>query len=559
MVRRIDALYCDRGNARAQAKMLQAEVKSHSAVAKQRVAESIDEMVEYLMCRKKHLIADVEEMAENKVRSLEEQLQSIEAGTAQPAAPELTGDCGNSERFLLCTDAVINFKTRERGLREKIRVFGHIDDISTYASLCYARGPMVDDALKIGSSSWLMVQTCDRTGQPRTEGGDHVSVSLCTPQHFELATIEDLKDGRYRISITPKVAGAYTLRISIGTGSNAEEINGMPLPIEVLPPRDYSQIGTDHLGEAGSPWIADDVGRLRGPRGIHFDPTGRYVFVADQCNDRLQVFDVGTRRAVCACGKQGAGTAELNSPGGIVVDRDFQVVVSDVQNHRLQVFLFNPQATSLWHVRSVGSRGSGEGQFLFPQGLGVTQDGKLLVCDSGNHRVQALDMLNNFEFAFEFGARGDADGVFSEPLDAAVNFAGEILVSDSNHRIQVFSNAGKWLRTFGKLGGKNGCFRHPTSLVVDDENALFVCDQGNRRIQVFDAADGTWLHKWGGWRRKKVDGNADPDSLSPSPASSPEPGDPSEWVGLKSPSDIAISSRGMILVSDYKRHFIYDY
>lgn len=557
MGRRIDALFCTKANARTNVKMLQAEVKSQGSVAKQRVQDGVDEMVEYLMGRKMQLLSDIETMVDFKTKSLEKQLQSIEAGTADAFVsqnPEEPVDC---DRFVLCADAVINFKTREKGLKEKIRVFGVIDDSSTYASHSYARGPAVDDALKIGMPSWLMVHTCGRTGQPRREGGDVVSLSLSTPEHFELTTVEDLKDGRYRIAVTPKVEGNYTVRVMIGSGANVEEIKGMPLPIVVLPPRDYTKIGSDILGEAGDPWMSNEVGHLRGPRGIHFDPTGRYVFVSDQCNDRLQVFDTTTRRAVCAIGKQGAGIADLNSPGSIVVDRNCTVVVADVQNHRLQVFSFNPQAKSLWHVRSVGSRGSGEAQFLFPQGLGLTEDGKLLVCDSGNHRVQVFDTTNDFRFVSKFGQKGDHDGAFCEPLSAAVNRGGEILVSDCNHRIQVFDHQGAWLRSFGKQGGRSGSFRHPTSLLVDDENALFVCDQGNRRIQVFNAADGTWLHKWGGWRRKKGDEGAEGEPLSPSP--SPEPGDESEWVGLKSPADIAVNSRGMILVADYKRHFIYDF
>jgi len=558
MVRRIDALLCSRSNARTNIKMLQAECKAQGASAKQQVNNGIDEMVEYLMGRKKQLLADVEAMVEFKVKTLEKQLQSIDAGTADPYPPENPQEPIDADRFLLCTDSVVKFKTHDKGLKEKIRVFGVIDDSSTYASQSYACGPVIDDALKIGNPSWLMVYTCDRTGQLRKEGRDVVSLSLSSPEHFEMTTVEDLKDGRYRISIIPKVEGNYTLNVKIGSGPNTESIKDMPLPILVLPPKDYTKIGTDTLGEAGDPWLPDAVGHLRGPRGIHFDPTGRYVFVSDQCNDRLQVFDTSLRRAVCAIGKQGAGKSDLNSPGSVVVNRDCVVVVADVQNHRLQIFLFNPQAASLWHMRSVGCRGSEEGQFMFPQGLGLTEDGKLLVCDSGNHRVQVFDMMDDFNFVFQFGQRGDHDGLFSEPLDAAVNRAGEILVSDSNHRIQVFNSKGVWLRTFGKMGGRNGSFRHPTSLVVDDENALFVCDQGNRRIQVFDAADGKWLHKWGGWRRKKNGDDADPES--PSPGASPEPpGDESEWVGLKSPADIAVNSRGMILVADYKRHFIYDY
>ena len=65
-----------------------------------------------------------------------------------------------------------------------------------------------------------------------------------------------------------------------------------------------------------------------------------------------------------------------------------------------------------------------------------------------------------------------------------------IYVADScNHRIQVFSPEGKFLRAHGKAGGGTGNFSYPYDIAVDEQGRQFVCEFGNGRIQVFDAKD----------------------------------------------------------------------
>lgn len=60
-----------------------------------------------------------------------------------------------------------------------------------------------------------------------------------------------------------------------------------------------------------------------------------------------------------------------------------------------------------------------------------------MVCDSGNHRIQVLKL--NGEFVAKFGTRGSELGEFDEPGSIAVLSDGRIVVSDANnHRIQIF-------------------------------------------------------------------------------------------------------------------------
>jgi len=67
----------------------------------------------------------------------------------------------------------------------------------------------------------------------------------------------------------------------------------------------------------------------------------------------------------------------------VAVDSHNRVVVTDSGNHRLQ--LFDPAAGKL--VASYGERGHGDGCLLWPKGVTVGQSDRLIVADSGNDRV----------------------------------------------------------------------------------------------------------------------------------------------------------------------------
>jgi DNA-binding beta-propeller fold protein YncE len=74
------------------------------------------------------------------------------------------------------------------------------------------------------------------------------------------------------------------------------------------------------------------------------------------------------------------------------------------------------------------------------------------------------------------------------PESVKHNSRGHIIVSDfGNHRVQVFTAEGTYLRTIGKEGKNPGEFRCPVGLALDKYDNLYVTDMGNNRVQVFDA------------------------------------------------------------------------
>lgn len=563
--RRIDALYCTKESAAGRIRDILAEIESRAESARQEVSVAMQERISALQERQKELITSINNVARQKAAALQAQLKTIEAGKCKPA-PVMHPDedpTPDPKIFALCTDAIITFKIGEKDFLEQVPEFGSITESSTYASLSYVRGPALG-ILKVGNAAHCYVFSCDKDGVRRKEGGDSVVAELSESDAFDNLEVTDLKDGRYKVSFVPREVGKFTLRILTGAKDEpGEDVRDGPFELVVKGPTDYAQIGIEEDESQCKPRIGNalaasgTVGNLGHPSGIDFDHTGRYVFVADQANHRIQIFDTGDGHTpVHAFGAKGLGRIDFDSPCDLVVDHENRVIVSDLLNHRLQVFNFSARTRSLTHVRSV------ERDFHFPKGLGVTDHGQLLVCDSGKHRVQIFNMVDDFAFVREFGSHGTGKGQFVTPLDVAVNSAGEIFVADACDRIQVFTTEGEFIRQIGSKGRRDGLFNYPCSIAIDDEDHLYVCDQGNCRIQVLRTSDGGPVHQWGG-KKKKPAGDGDEGDAEPPPEEDaegkPAEGKPPPAPKMVKPWGIAVNSRGLVCVSDYDCHVLFSF
>ena len=104
------------------------------------------------------------------------------------------------------------------------------------------------------------------------------------------------------------------------------------------------------------------------------------------------------------------------------------------------------------------------------------------------NQSQSLGETNAVQFVMAFGKPGNADGKFNRPEGLAVDAQDRIYVADScNHRVQIFSSDGKWLRSFGKAGSGRSEFSYPYDVRVDGAGRIYVCEYGGSRIQIFDA------------------------------------------------------------------------
>jgi DNA-binding beta-propeller fold protein YncE len=103
--------------------------------------------------------------------------------------------------------------------------------------------------------------------------------------------------------------------------------------------------------------------------------------------------------------------------------------------------------------------------------------------------------------------RPHVDGEFRQPTDVTWDPDGNIFISDGyiNSRIAKYDKNGRWVKSWGERGTKEGEFNTPHSIAADNKGLIYVADRENSRIQVFDA-DGKFQ------RIIKIDIPAPPDA-----------------------------------------------
>ena len=147
-------------------------------------------------------------------------------------------------------------------------------------------------------------------------------------------------------------------------------------------------------------------------------------------------------------------------------------------------------------VLSFGKKGSGDGTFMNPLGVVVSDGDEIVVADQGNHRVQAFD--SNGTFLRSFGHSGKNAGEFSYPYGIAINKDRNIFVAGSNNRrIQIFSWEGRHLGSFGGRGGSlDSQLFAPGGLSLDSTGNVIVADIVDKLIKIF-TPDGRFVMKIG--------------------------------------------------------------
>ncbi|HLZ10866.1 MAG TPA: NHL repeat-containing protein, partial [Chloroflexota bacterium] len=163
--------------------------------------------------------------------------------------------------------------------------------------------------------------------------------------------------------------------------------------------------------------------------------------------------------------------------------------------------VYTTKARTIAATSIFGFPGNGNGQFQQPKGMALGPDGNLYVADSQNHRIEVVTPTGQFVRAW--GTKGKDPGQFNEPWGVAVSPQGMVYVADTwNHRVQEFSTDGKFIRTWGGQpdGGphsEDGQFFGPRAIAIDSAGNVYVTDTGNKRIEKF-TADGAFISSIGG-------------------------------------------------------------
>lgn len=212
-----------------------------------------------------------------------------------------------------------------------------------------------------------------------------------------------------------------------------------------------------------------------------------YIYVVDNVNHRIQVFNTDGSWVSTIGGGQGSGPTQLYYPEAADLNDDGSVIfVADTFNNRIRTY----STTFGTHIGGWGSEGSADGQFLNPNGIAV-YEGEVYVTDKRNARVQVFSTIG--EFHRKWGQFGSDDGEFISPSSIDV-FGGFVYVSDEQQgTIQVFTTAGAFVSKFGTRGSEPGQLDFPDEIracrpfIVP---ILYVAEAGNsNRVTVLTIHD----------------------------------------------------------------------
>lgn len=223
----------------------------------------------------------------------------------------------------------------------------------------------------------------------------------------------------------------------------------------------------------------------------------------------------------------------LDRPLGVAADSAGRIYVGN--NGRDNVEVYNSLGVKLFNI--------GDGEILMPVDLCLDRQDNLYVADSLSDHVKVYDPCG--VWLFNIGQTGSDVGQFIAPSAVKVVYreiapgdeVAELYVADQgNFRIQVFDLAGNFQRTFGKIIGMRswrwevwtGKFIKLQSLDFDALGRLHVVDCYMNKIQILDPDSGTYIDSYGSY------------------------GVSAGLLNL--PLDVLITPAGQILVANHENH-----
>ena len=151
------------------------------------------------------------------------------------------------------------------------------------------------------------------------------------------------------------------------------------------------------------------------------DPRRSLLYVAEEKNHRVQVFDAATGEHVrfFGTGEAGSAAGQLNSPFALALLEAAEAPVLFVSEpYNCRVTLLNAETGQ--HIAFIGSKGAGPSQLNSPYELAVLEacadDSRsswrpplVFVSDRGSHRIQVFNVLTG-EHVRSIGTQGSGAG-----------------------------------------------------------------------------------------------------------------------------------------------------
>ncbi len=223
-----------------------------------------------------------------------------------------------------------------------------------------------------------------------------------------------------------------------------------------------------------------DLGK---PKGMSCDPDGNIV-VVEPHYQRVNHF-TPDGALVRRWGNSGTNAGQLTLPRSVAVNSHGRIFLTEYTTvDRVQGFDWPSTEPRILF----GKPGLGPGEFNRAEGITVDSLDRLWVADSCNHRIQLFSPEG--VFVREHGHAGSGPGELSYPYDIRIDRQGRQIVCEfGNSRVQIFDDHDQLVEVLGGYGAKLGEFNNPWAIALDSKGNLYVADSGNHRVQKFIRRD----------------------------------------------------------------------
>ncbi len=117
------------------------------------------------------------------------------------------------------------------------------------------------------------------------------------------------------------------------------------------------------------------------------------------------------------------------------------------------------------------------GDFYFPNGIAIADNGDIYVADANNRRVQVFDQAGVFKQII---------ATSGTPRGIVIDDKQRLYVVDAlAHIIDIYKLDGTRLMGFGAPGVAPGQFRFPSDIALDRTGRIFITDRENHQVQVW--------------------------------------------------------------------------
>ena len=250
--------------------------------------------------------------------------------------------------------------------------------------------------------------------------------------------------------------------------------------------------------------------------------------------------------------------AQLVYPNGLAVDRDGNLLISDVGTHQILKLDRDGRLTVVGGTGEQGFGGDGgpavKAQLAAPSDLAFDGEGNLLVADTFNHRIRRIDARGVISTVVGDGksdhSTGDTTALavsLNNPQGIALDRDGNLYIADTyNHVVRKVDRQGgvsTFAGTEAGLAGDKGPANKaqlnlPQAVAVGPDGSVYISDSANSRIRRV-AKDGV-IQTIAGFGPGSGEGGA----------GFAGDGGPAERAKLFSPADLKFNAAGQLYIAD---------